>query len=39
MKIFLLIESDIVVETAGLKELIEDHNRDSVLITAESGFR
>ena len=34
---FLLIESDIVVETAGLKELIEDPNRDSVLITAESG--
>ena len=34
---FLLIESDIVVETNGLKELIEDPNRDCVLITAESG--
>lgn len=34
---FLLIESDIVVETNGLKELIEDSNRDCVLITAESG--
>ena len=36
MKIF-INRSDIVVETAGLKELIEDPNRDSVLITAESG--
>lgn len=34
---FLLIESDIVVETPGLKQLVDDANRDSVLITAESG--
>lgn len=34
---FLLIEGDIVIETMGLKEIIADDNRDSVLITAESG--
>lgn len=34
---FLLIESDIVVETLGLKQLVDDENRDCVLITAESG--
>lgn len=36
---FLLVESDIVIETMGLKELIEDPNRDSVLITSESGSK
>ena len=34
---FLLIESDIVVETPGLKQLLDHRNRDAVLITAESG--
>ena len=36
-KDFLLIESDIVVETPGLEQLIESENRDCILITAESG--
>ncbi|MCI9443092.1 MAG: phosphotransferase [Ruminococcus sp.] len=36
---FLLVESDIVIETMGLKELINDPNRDSVLITSESGSK
>lgn len=34
---FLLIESDIIVETPGLKQLVEHDDRDAVLITAESG--
>ena len=34
---FLLIESDIVVETPGLKQLLDHEDRDVVLITAESG--
>lgn len=34
---FLLIESDIVVETPGLKQLLDHADRDAVLITAESG--
>lgn len=34
---FLLIESDIVIEEYGIKELLETKERDCILITAESG--
>lgn len=34
---FILIESDIVIEEAGIKEIIEYPLRDCILITAESG--
>ena len=34
---FLLIESDIVVESAGIKGILDDKSRDCILITAESG--
>ena len=34
---FILIESDIVIEEAGMKEIIEYPSRDCILITVESG--
>lgn len=34
---FILIESDIVIEEAGIKEIIEYPSRDCILITTESG--
>ena len=36
---FILIESDIVVEENGIKEIIEHKSRDCILITSESGSR
>lgn len=34
---FILIESDIVIEEGGIKEIIEYPSRDCILITSESG--
>ncbi|WP_244833809.1 phosphotransferase [Clostridium sp. BJN0001] len=34
---FLLIENDLIFEKRAIKDLVEDENRDSILITSESG--
>ena len=34
---FILIESDIIIENLGIKELIKHQSRDCILVTSESG--
>ena len=34
---FILIESDIIIENLGIKELIKHESRDCILVTSESG--
>lgn len=34
---FILVEGDIVIEESGIKEIINNKNRDCILITSESG--